>query len=69
MKIVLLLRKLVSLLKPKYDDPIECPKCGSENSETYVTSRKQSCLDCGHKYRLPRRYYRELAEAAKGHMV
>lgn len=45
-----------------YDDPITCPKCKSEDSETYDDS--QNCLDCGYDYNLPKSYYDEIRDQA-----
>lgn len=29
-----------------------CPKCKSENTETWLHNKEQNCLDCGHKFPL-----------------
>lgn len=31
----------------------DCPKCQSQNTETYMHSREQNCLECGYEFPLP----------------
>jgi hypothetical protein len=42
--------------KARYEDEgwgdYICPRCGSDNTETYVTERKQSCINCKYEFNL-----------------
>lgn len=40
----------------------ECPKCGSDNSETYLKEREQHCLDCGYDWILNENLAKEMEE-------
>lgn len=38
-----------------------CPNCSSDNSETYIDTLEQNCLDCGYEWKLSQ----ELADDMK----
>lgn len=44
-------------------DGLECPKCQSDNTETWIFERKQNCLDCRHEFQLSEKFALELKEA------
>lgn len=54
--IIKLLKKLRAWIGYGYD----CPKCKSENTETYIDTREQNCLDCGHEFLLSKRVQRDM---------
>lgn len=37
-----------------------CPKCSSDNTETWIQDRKQNCLDCGFEFPLSEKQAIEL---------
>lgn len=39
------------VLGPEVEDTV-CPKCGSDNTETYLHNGKQHCLACGFDFKL-----------------
>lgn len=38
----------------------ECPKCDSDNTETYLFERQQFCLDCGHDFKLNKKLVNDM---------
>lgn len=40
-----------------------CPKCSSEDTETWLFERKQNCLDCKHEFPLSEKLAKELKKA------
>jgi hypothetical protein len=44
-----------------------CPNCNSDNSETYILTRKQYCLDCGTNWKLNKTIAKELKKEWKRH--
>lgn len=60
---------LIERLHPHYVDGYSCPRCFSEDTETVLGLRQNTCCACGHKFPLPENLAQEVEQEHPGHDI
>jgi len=60
---------LIETIHPDYIDGYGCPRCFSENTETVLGLRQNTCCVCQHEFPLPEKLAQEIERDHPGHDI